>query len=111
MKAPPLETALLIDDARFLLPSPLRLIGLPRAVPPPSALPACRARFPPPPGMRACRARCCNDEGARDVHGLTIDYLGIWNEKVANHDYIKARRSSSALLLTPAFRLRGGVQI
>jgi len=31
--------------------------------------------------------------GARDVHGLEINYLGIWNERVAGDDYVLALRA------------------
>ncbi|XP_067657033.1 galactocerebrosidase-like [Haliotis asinina] len=31
-------------------------------------------------------------QGARDVHGLTIDYIGIWNERSYNTTYIKLLR-------------------
>jgi len=31
-------------------------------------------------------------QGARDVHGLEIDYIGIWNERAYSADYIKLLR-------------------
>ncbi|XP_046350655.2 galactocerebrosidase-like isoform X2 [Haliotis rufescens] len=31
-------------------------------------------------------------QGARDVHNLTIDYIGIWNERACNTTYIKRLR-------------------
>eukprot|EP00057_Strongylocentrotus_purpuratus_P033022 XP_789829.3 PREDICTED: galactocerebrosidase [Strongylocentrotus purpuratus] len=33
-------------------------------------------------------------QGARTVHGLTMDYLGIWNEKSYTKDYIKLLRKT-----------------
>ncbi|XP_046572254.1 galactocerebrosidase-like isoform X1 [Haliotis rubra] len=31
-------------------------------------------------------------QGARDVHNLTIDYIGVWNERACNTTYIKRLR-------------------
>ena len=32
--------------------------------------------------------------GARDTHGLALDYLGIWNERECNPDYLVALRGA-----------------
>nr|XP_054766708.1 galactocerebrosidase-like isoform X2 [Lytechinus pictus] len=53
-------------------------------------------------------------QGAKNEHGLTIDYLGIWNERAYNKDYIKQLRQtldSSGMMGTQIVAADGGFAI